>query len=167
MFKKFLRTLVLIGSGLLLGGLAQSQCPPGMYVFQFAPNQPSSCAPIPGNGNQQVPQPPPPQWERRWGAVATDAPKGVIGVTVDKQSKREASEAAIGDCQQQGGVNCKIDVAYDNQCAVLIVGAKGYNTPNAPTVEEATELGMKTCREAGSTNCRVLYSACSRPVRIR
>lgn len=167
MFRHLLLSFLLAVTEFLWGGLvhAEGGCPPGS--FPIGGRSVAACAPIPGYGNQQAPQLPVPQWERRWGAIATDAPKGVIGVTVDKQSKREASEAAIGDCQQQGGVNCKIDVAYDNQCAVLIVGAKGYNTPNAPTVEEATELGMKTCREAGSTNCRVLYSACSRPVRTR
>jgi hypothetical protein len=157
-------SLWLLGTG---GAHAEGGCPPGMYPFQFAPNQPTSCAPIPSAGNQQAPQPPSEQWERRWGAIATDAPNGVIGVTIDKRSKREASQAAVSDCQQQGGVNCRIDVAYDNQCAVLVVGVNGYNTPNAATAEKATELGMKTCRDAGSPDCRVLYSACSLPVRTR
>ncbi|WP_353621772.1 DUF4189 domain-containing protein [Variovorax sp. J2P1-31] len=64
-------------------------------------------------------------------------------------------------------MNCRIDVAYDNQCAVLFVGANGYNTPSAATTKKATELGMKTCHNTGSPDCRVLYSACSWPVRIR
>ncbi|WP_443304501.1 DUF4189 domain-containing protein [Variovorax sp. CCNWLW235] len=138
-----------------------------MYPFQFAPNQPTSCAPIPGAGNQQAPQPPSEQWERRWGAIATDAPNGVIGVTIDKRSKREASRAAISDCQRQGGVTCQLEAAYDNQCAALVVGSRTYTTPNAATIEIATELGMKACRDAGNQNCRVLYSACSLPVRTR
>ncbi|MGJ7491927.1 DUF4189 domain-containing protein [Variovorax sp. ZT4R33] len=170
MFTSFLRSFLLIALWLLgtAGAHAEGSCPPGMY-----PNNPGStsgvngCNPIPGYGGQRAPQQPAPRWESRWGAIATDAPKGVIGATVDKPSKREASQAAVSDCQQQGGMICKIDVAYDNQCAVLVVGANGYNTPNAATVEKATELGMKTCREAGSTDCRVLYSACSLPVRIR
>ncbi|RYF58706.1 MAG: DUF4189 domain-containing protein [Cytophagaceae bacterium] len=116
---------------------------------------------------QQAPLKPPEQWERRWGAITTDAVKGVIGVTVDQRSEGEASQAAVADCKRQGGVNCRIDVTYDNQCAVLVVGANGYNTPNAATRARATELGMKTCRDSGSPDCRVLYSACSLPVRVR
>ena len=167
--KTFVRVLLLVGAGLLGSGLAHAEggCPPGMYPFQFAPNQPSSCAPIPGNGNQQAPQQLAPQWERRWGAITTDAPNAVIGVAVDRRSEGEASQAAIRDCQRQGGVNCKIDVTYDNQCAVLVVGSKTYNTPNAATIQKATELGMKTCRSEGNPDCRVLYSACSLPVLTR
>ncbi|MGJ7491923.1 DUF4189 domain-containing protein [Variovorax sp. ZT4R33] len=166
MFTSFLRGLLVTGLCFLWAGIvhAQAACPPGQIPYGSG-NGLNVCGP--SNRQQSAPQPPAPQWESRWGAIATDAPKGVIGATVDKPSKREASQAAVSDCQQQGGVNCRIDVAYDNQCAVLVVGVNGYNTPNAATVEKATELGMKTCREAGSTDCRVLYSACSLPVRIR
>ena len=71
------------------------------------------------------------------------------------------------DCQSKGGGNCKIDIAYDNQCAVVVVGNGGYNVPIAETLDKATEIGMKTCRSAGRSNCHVYYSDCSLPVRIR
>jgi len=165
--KALARTLLLMVAGLLWNGLAQAQCPPGMYAFQFAPNQPSSCAPIPGNGNQQTPQQPAPQWERRWGAVAIDSPKAVMGVAVDKRSKREASLAAASDCERQGGADCEIEAAYDNQCVAVITSNDSHNTPIALTVDQAVAIGMKTCRDAGRSNCRVYYSACSLPVRTR
>ncbi|MEJ1129386.1 DUF4189 domain-containing protein [Variovorax sp. CCNWLW225] len=170
MSKHLLRSLLVIALWLLGTGVghAEGSCPPGMY-----PNNPGStsgvngCNPIPGYGNQQAPQPPAQQWERRWGAIATDGPQGALGVATDKQSKREASRVAMQDCQSKGGVNCKIDIAYDNQCVVVVVGDGGYNVPNAPTAAEAVEMGMKTCRSAGRTNCHVYYSACSLPARIR
>lgn len=163
----FRRFLLMALWPLLISGVHAEggSCPTGYYPIGGQGTM--GCAPLPGTGNQQPPQPPAQQWERRWGAISTDAPAGVIGVATDKESKQEASQFALGDCHRQGGVNCRIDVAYDNQCAVLVVGANGYNTPNAATTEKATELGMKTCQNTGSPDCRVLYSACSWPVRIR
>ncbi|SDR13927.1 hypothetical protein SAMN05216569_3294 [Pseudoxanthomonas sp. CF125] len=37
MFKNSLRILLLTGAGLLWAGLAQAQCPPGMYHFSLHP----------------------------------------------------------------------------------------------------------------------------------
>ena len=167
--KMLVRALMLAMVGLLCNGLAHAEggCPPGMYPFRFAPNQPSSCAPIPGNGNQQAPQQPAPRWESRWGAVAIDSPKAVMGVAVDKQSKREASRAAVSDCERQGGANCEIEAAYDNQCVAVITSNDSHNTPIAHTLDQAVATGMKTCRDAARANCHVHYSACSLPVRIR
>jgi len=94
-------------------------------------------------------------------------PDGILGVSTDKRSEREASQVAINDCRSKGGMNCQIEATYDNQCAAVIVGDGGYNAPNAATVDRAVELGMKTCRASGRSNCHVYYSACSLPVRIR
>lgn len=155
--------LLLLGTG---GAYAEGNCPDGYYPVggrDFA-----GCAPIPGSGSQrQAPQQPVEQWERRWGAVAIDSPKAVMGVAVDKRSKREASLAAASDCERQGGANCEIEAAYDNQCVAVITSNDSHNTPIALTVDQAVATGMKTCRDAGRTNCHVHYSACSLPVRIR
>ncbi|QGW82683.1 DUF4189 domain-containing protein [Variovorax paradoxus] len=161
-----LRSLLVIGLALLGTGVVHPEggsCPLGYYPIGGQGTM--GCAPLPGA--QQAPKPPAERWERRWGAIATDGPQGALGVATDKQSKREASRVAMQDCQSKGGVNCKIDIAYDNQCAVVVVGDGGYNVPNAPTADEAVEMGMKTCRSAGRTNCHVYYSACSLPARIR
>lgn len=167
MFRVFLRSFLLVSAGSLWSGLAQAQCPPGMYAFQFAPNQPSSCAPIPGKGNQKAPQSPAPQWESRWGAIATDGKQWAMGVAVDKQSKLEASQAAMADCQSKGGANCKVDVAFGNQCAAVVAGDSGYNVSPALTVDEAVAIGVRTCTETGDKNCRTYYTTCSLPVRVR
>ncbi|RST44887.1 DUF4189 domain-containing protein [Variovorax sp. DXTD-1] len=168
MFTNLLRRLLvlslwLLGTG---GAYAEGNCPDGYYPIggrDFA-----GCAPIPGSGSQrQAPQPPAQQWERRWGAVAIDSQKAVMGVAIDKRSKREASLAAASDCERQGGANCEIEAAYDNQCVAVITSNDSHNTPIALTVDQAVATGMKTCRDAGLTNCRVYYSACSLPVRIR
>lgn len=113
--KTLARALLLAMTGLLWNGLAHAEgnCPPGQYPVGGQGWQ--GCNPIPGYGNQrQAPQQPAPQWESRWGAVAIDSPKAVMGVAVDKRSKREASRAAVSDCERQGGANCEIEAAYDN-----------------------------------------------------
>lgn len=90
-----------------------------------------------------------------------------MGVAVDKRSKADASRSAVEDCQRQGGVNCEIEAAYDNQCVAVITGNGAHNTPIAPALDQAIATGIKTCRDGGLANCRVYYSACSLPVRIR
>jgi hypothetical protein len=142
-------------------------CPPGTIDHNNGRAAAIVCSPIPGYGQQQTPQQPIEQWERRWGAIATDGPNGALGATTDKRSKQEASQVAMQDCQSKGGVNCKIDTAYYNQCAAVVVGDGGYNVPSAATVDRAVELGMKTCHDAGRTNCHAYYTACSLPARVR
>jgi hypothetical protein len=150
---------------MLLGSATfAQQCPPGQVTYGSGPGL-NMCGP--DNKPQRAPQQPVEQWERRWGAIATDGPNDALGVATDKRSKQEASQVAMQDCQSKGGVNCKIDIAYDNQCAVVVVGDGAYNVPIAATVDQAAEIGMRTCRATGRRNCHVYYSACSLPVRIQ
>lgn len=143
--------------------LAQ-QCPPGQIAYGSGPGL-NSCGP--DNRQQRAPQQPAEQWERRWGAIATSTQDGILGVSTDKRSEREASRVAMQDCQSKGGARCKVDASYDNQCAVVVVGDGGYNVQNASTLDKAIATGTKTCRDGGLANCHVYYSACSLPVRIR
>jgi len=162
-----LHRLLIVGFWLLYAGAAHAEggfCPPGTIDHNNSRAAAIVCSPIPGYGQQQAPQLPPQQWERRWGAIATG---GALGVATDKLSEQEARKTAMNNCAANGGAHCKIDAVYDNQCAVIVLGVNGYNTPNAATLEKATGLGMKTCRDAGSPDCRVVYSDCSLPVRIR
>ena len=166
MIKNLLRSLIVAGLWLLGTVGAHADCPPGSYLVSNPTN--TYCLPDPNyRGPQQAPQQPAEQWERRWGALATSVPDGVLGVSTDKRSEREASQVATRDCAAKGGFNCKIEITYDNQCAVVVVGDGGYNASNATTANRAVELSMKTCRDAGRANCHVYYSACSLPVRIR
>lgn len=152
---------------------AEGNCPSGYYPIGAPPGQggPQGCAPIPGYNNSQQqaqsqPLPPPPQWASRWGAIATDGPKGSLGTASGLSSKGDAERVALDDCSAKGGTQCKVDIAYDNECAAVVVGDGGYNTPAAATVDKAVEIGMKTCSTT-TTNCHVYYSACSLPVRIQ
>lgn len=155
---------------LLLGGTvhAEGGCPPGLIPANGT--NINSCVPIPPGyyNNQRLarPQPPPPRWATRWGAIATDGPKGSLGTASGLSNKSDAERVSLADCRAKGGTQCKVDIAYDNECAAVIVGDGGYNTPTAATVDKAVEIGINTCSTA-TTNCHVYYSACSLPIRIQ
>lgn len=168
MFTNVLRSLLFVGFGFLGTGIAYAEggtCPPGFYPS----NGPgvNACNPIPGYGQQQTPQAPPHLWERRWGAVATGVNKPVLGTVTDMTSRREAEQAAMANCAAKGGSPCKLQIAYDNQCAVMAVGDKGINVNSAVTMDQARKDAMQTCSVDGDRGCHVYYSACSLPVRIR
>ena len=106
-----------------------------------------------------------PRWQTTWGAFATDASSAVLGASVGMANKRKAEKSALARCREKGGKNCEVDVAFYNQCAVLVTGDSVYNTSRAATIDEASRLGIAEC-EREDVNCRVYYSDCSLPVRI-
>jgi hypothetical protein len=107
------------------------------------------------------------QWETRWGAIATDEPHGVLGVSNNQLTRSVAEQAAIADCQAKGGSPCKLELPYQNSCAAFTVSDSGYNTAADITVGMAAQRGMMTCKNAGESNCRTYYTGCSSPVRAR
>jgi hypothetical protein len=167
---------LLFGLLLLLGNMvhAEGNCPPGYYPIGAPSGQggPQGCAPIPGyNNSQQLTQPqpliPPQQWATRWGAIATDKVKGILGAVTGLSSKSEAQQAAMADCQAKGGSPCKLEIAYDNECAALAVGNKGYSINTGNTADAANQLAIKTCTADGDDlSCHIYYSTCSLPQRI-
>lgn len=170
MSTNLLRSLLVVAVWLLSsgGGHADGFCPSGSYDPNNGRAPAVTCVPIQGYGNQQqAPQQPAPQWERRWGAIATDGSKGAMGVATDRRSEREASQAATRDCQSKGGVNCTVDIPYHDGCAAVVVGNGGYNVAADASVDQAVAKGMKTCRDAGRANCHAYYTACSLSVRIQ
>ena len=100
------------------------------------------------------------KWETRWGAFAIDMKAG-LGTSKGMRSKRAAQSAAISACRDKGGQSCKIQLAYFNQCGVIVQGEAGFNVASADTLERATEIGMKGCSAAGDQNCTVYFSECS------
>lgn len=164
---------LLVGLLLLLGSTAHAEggCPPGL--IPASGTDINSCVPIPPGyySNQQPAQPqpppsPPPQWASRWGAIATDSIKGVLGIATNVTSKEEAQKTAMADCQANGGTQCKLQNTYGNACVAMVTGDKVFNVGSAANLNEAVQSGMTECSSA-DTNCHVYYSACSLPVRIR
>jgi len=171
--KSILFSCLLFGLLLLSSAIhAEGNCPEGYYPIGAESGQsgPQGCAPIPGynqqQGQQQTPQPPQPQWEDHWGAIATDIPNKSVGTATNLTSQSQATQAAIVDCQSKGGSACKVEIVYRNGCAALAAGDTGHNAKAGATVDAASEAAMKICR-AADTHCEVYYSACSLPQRIQ
>lgn len=122
--KPFVLISLLLGS-LILHSLAHADgnCPPGYYPIGGQDVQ--GCAPLPGY-DQQSPQArtAPPQWESRWGAIATDDDKGVIGSAANMQEKEQAEQTALNDCKAKGGTECELAKWYSNGCVAMIIGKK-------------------------------------------
>lgn len=150
---------------LCLSGAAQAEqgCPDGMYPGGMQPNGPV-CVPMPGvrGGSQTAVE----QWEDRWGAIATDAKNGYMGVSVDQPSKYIAQATALTQCRNSGGTECIISASYANACAVMATGNDSYLIKAGATIAEATALAYSACESAGM-ECTIPYSACSlsKPVR--
>jgi hypothetical protein len=153
---------------LLLGGVAHAEggCPPGMIPYRGTDL--SSCGPVPPRyyNNQQQQQPLPPQWAARWGAIATNSAHGSAGAGFNQPNREAAEQAALAECQSNGGSACKVEISYGNACVAMAAGDTGHNAKAGPTIENASQAAMKVCSDA-DTNCRVAYTSCSLPVRIQ
>jgi len=110
----------------------------------------------------QLPPQPTGYWVKTWGAIAPSPKGGVLGTAVGADSKAEAERLALADCKNKGGQSCKVQIAYHNQCGVMIIGDKFLGTARAETIDKASALGIKNC-QVSDTNCRVYYSACTEP----
>lgn len=159
-------TRSLLGAILLMSASAtqaEGGCPPGMIPYQGTSTQ--SCGPIPNSGTSMAK--PASDWLTRWGAIASDGSKGVMGAADSRTSKKQAERDAISECKSRGGVTCSIQLSYYNQCVVTIQGNRTASNTRAATIEEATSIGMQTCTSQGNSDCNVYYKACSLPVRSR
>lgn len=155
------RALTLIGALGLSGSIVAQGCPAGIPSAGnpgcIPPSQSNSPYHQSGSGGGSEPRA---KWETRWGAFAIDFKTG-LGTSKGMRSKRAAQNAAIADCRSKGGADCKIQLAYFNQCGVIVQGEVGFSVASADTVERATEIGKGICRNAGNDNCAVYFSDCS------
>lgn len=145
---------------------AENGCPEGM--IPYSGTDISSCGPIPPNyyqGNQRAA--PLIQWESKWGALASDKFGHIAGVSNDLDSKEQAEQSAIEDCKRYGGVECKPDAYYSNQCIAVVSGDNRSDSITNSSIDAAMSEGMHRCTARGDTNCHVFYSACSLPRRIQ
>lgn len=152
-------TLVLSNSGVLAQGVPIGN---GLYACDGAA-QAGPCQPDVDDAPaiQSV------RWQDRWGAIAADE-NAVYGIVADMSSKHQAKKAAIAECKKRGGESCEIQLAYYNQCAVVIAGTTGSNVSHAATEEEAASTGISNCEKVdGEGACRVYYSGCSLPVKAQ
>lgn len=153
------------GSVLAEGG----SCPAGYYPIggQGA----MGCAPIPNyqGTDQRGSVAPQAQWLKTWGAIAIDetASEGGIGTVTGLSDRQAADAAALSQCRSSGGSDqCELLLSYQNQCAVIVSGAKYLNAHSAETVELASSSAIQQCSQR-TTDCKIYYSACSAPVLVQ
>lgn len=149
---------------------AEGGCPAGMIPHRGTDI--TSCGPIPpgyygSSGDVNAPPPSKPiVWADRWGAIAFSDINNSVGVSTDMASENAAQQAAIAECISAGGERCSTEMTYHNQCGVIAWGDRYANAAGAPTLEEASDMAMKTCGRK-TENCKVVYSNCTSAQRIQ
>lgn len=152
------------------GALAEGRCPPGQYPI--GDSRAPGCAPIPDGGGSDLQQGPVAtgKWETRWGAIAEDSGTLTTGAAFSMKSKRRAVSAAIAECSRLGGKQCKLRLAYHNQCVAIadpsaqsLARSSGQSMAvTAETEDKAKEIALSQCQAYGSGQiCNVVYSGCS------
>lgn len=160
-----IKAILLILGFFFAGGTlhAEGNCPAGYSPIGATDGQTGTqgCAPTPGYN--QVPTA---HWENRWGAMATDDVKGVVRSAVGASNRDQAESKALAGCKADGGLRCKVELAYYNQCAAMTVGDNNHNITSAATLNEAIQLSLKTCSSA-TDHCHVYRTACSLPAQLQ
>lgn len=164
-----LALILVLGSG---AAAAEGGCPPGSYPIGGQGVQ--GCAPISSSGSAPSGPRATGKWETRWGAIAEgrgssgpNAPTAT-GVSVSQKSKSLATKVALQECKVGGGMDCKIRLAYHNQCVAIADptasersrGATTSSVVGAETLALATQMAQDRCTRGGA-RCEVVYSACS------
>ncbi|WP_458070047.1 DUF4189 domain-containing protein [Rhodanobacter sp. BL-MT-08] len=147
--------------------IAAAQCATGVDTGgecvppdELSPQQ----APIP----RHQPQQPRTVWADRWGAIAIDSGTSSVGVSENQTSKSAASAESLQRCaSKSNSQHCKLELAYGNGCAALAWGATNVGFANDETQTKAQNSAMETCQANGSSGCKIVYSACSLPVRVQ
>ena len=146
--------------------IAAAQCATGVDTGgecvppdELSPQQ----APIP----RHQPQQPRAVWADRWGAIAIDSDTPSVGVSENQTSKSTASAESLQRCTSKSkSQHCEVEESYYNQCAALAWGTKYFGHARAETIAQAQNLAMQSCK-VGAPDCKVVYSACSLPVRVQ
>ncbi|MFC3656606.1 DUF4189 domain-containing protein [Xanthomonas hyacinthi] len=179
-YMKLDRALIVLIACIAGSAQAEQGCPPGQIPAQSTGSM-ASCGPIPpGYYTQQEPVAPRPsgEWKKTWGAIAIGSIDSITsyGVITGKHSKTEAEEDALKRCASHGETNCKIGLAYRNQCAVIaepqIDGkpfANGFSDfVGAGTTSEASTVALERCKADNKSTagaaCKIIYQTCSEPI---
>ena len=102
-------------------------------------------------------------WEDRYGAVARSNNKSDYFVSVDQESKRKAKQAALSKC----GSNCRIMGTFTNGCLSATWGGGMSYFKGAETKEQSEKAAHAACSAEFKGECKLVFSACSLPVRVQ
>lgn len=124
-------------------------------------------------------------WLRRWWEHSCrrcfrsclEADLGCCRFIVDWRNRRdyratvaEQSQArGAGSLRGYGGKDCKLNLAYKNQCVVVVwpsvPGASAFSQ-SAASIEEASDMTLPACAAESGAQRKIAYSACTEPVLV-
>lgn len=146
---------------------AEGRCPAGQYPI--GDQGVGGCAPIPGAGGAAREPEPAGQWHKTWGAIASSPSTSEAGVATGKATKEDAERVALEGCGMHAARDCRILIAYRNQCAAWVVPQNKGNgarsgVASGQDMKEAIVQAQKICIDPSGAQCKIAYSACSEPV---
>lgn len=105
-------------------------------------------------------------WKSQYAVVVTG--KGGVGFTAmgPADTRREAEKAAFKACRERGGQDCKLVVAFSNQCAAVAWGEMVRTVGTGPTTQMAESIAMRKC-VADTKDCKIYFSDCMAAQRVR
>jgi len=125
---------------------------------------------MPQQQQQQAPRRPVGEWITTWGAIAMGSIDSVTnyGVPTGKMSKAEAEADVLRRCASHGETDCRVVLAYHNQCAVIAephingkpLSGGTVKFVGAATIAEAGEYAKSQCRKENKDKyrlCAVLH----------
>lgn len=160
---------VIVFIAFLIGSIylqpASAQCATGVNTGgQCIP--PEVLAPADNYGQQAQPRRSSVTWSETWGAIAEDVKAQAVGTAIELLSKSKAEDAATSACINNGGKKCEITWTFHNQCAAVALDENNRASyTGAPTKEKAEANAL--ARLGLNTKPRIVYSACTDPVRSR
>ena len=162
--------VLLMGMGVIASlpqtASAEGRCPPGQYPI--GGQGVGGCAPIPGGNTGTVSAAPVAtgRWIKTWGAIAL-AKGWDVGVALGKRKKGDAASESLANCGQRGATDCKVVLAFNNQCAAFVSPSDarfgGSTFARAASVDAASKMAVDACVRQGSNGCKVIYSGCTEP----
>lgn len=99
----------------------------------------------------------------QYGAIALGG--NGVGAAQGRDDEASAAASAIAQCEESGGAEeCKVRLAYRNQCAALALGSNRYvGVAYAKTIADAQKLANQSCKKS-TKQCGIVYAACSYPI---
>ncbi|MGO4717931.1 DUF4189 domain-containing protein [Stenotrophomonas indicatrix] len=124
---------------------------------------------FPGPGEPPVSRNPLRSGIKTWGAIASSPSTSEAGVATGKATKEDAERVALEGCGMHAARDCRILIAYRNQCAAWVVPHNKSNgarsgAASGHDMKEAIVQAQKICIDPAGTQCKIAYSAGSEPV---
>lgn len=103
------------------------------------------------------------------GAIASSKNTQDAGVSTGKRVKELAEQKALSKCASGGARDCKVDLAYFNQCASWVVpsgrsGGGQSGVGGGPTPERALFAAQLMCKNDQLGKCVEFYASCTKPI---